>query len=189
MERRLHVQLATASQLLWGLPTQRKNKLSHAKCCNVWLEIESRTLAKSWGPKFWVCAVGGLFHPPPPPMLRSLSPTVFSLLRQFAWLGAQIQIIEVNGVWVSRKFSLYIMSVSRPLPLLIKWSYDRQWTTIHDETMPIGWKTALLKNHTTRWDFTTPKSKGKSTLLPFSVFFLRTLAFFIGFLPNVDLKS
>lgn len=162
---------------------QRKNKLSHAKCCNVWLEIESRTSAKSWGPKFWVCAVGGLFHPPPPPMLRSLSPTVFSLLRQFVWLGAQIQIIEVNGVWVSRKFSLYVMSVSCPLPLLIKWPYDRQWTTIHDETMPIGWKTALLKITPPGETLQHRKAKGKAHCYHSRVFFLELLPSSLVFFP------
>lgn len=49
---------------------------------------------------------------------------------------------------VSRKVSSLLTSLRHPLPGLIKWPHERSpidWTTMHNETVPVGWVTCLLK--------------------------------------------
>lgn len=127
-----------------GLYLQQENKLPAAKCCNAWLQEECRTSAKSTRIVFLNSQSALLLL-----LFNSSSEAsitlsmVIRLLREFVLLEAQSQIIKVN-VRALRKVSSFIVPVRHPLPVLIKWPCT-EWTTIHNETIPIGWMTDLLK--------------------------------------------
>lgn len=142
MKTCLHQQPTTASQPLLGLYLQQENKLPAAKCCNVWLQEECRTSAKSTG----IVSLNSesvlllLFNSSESSTTLS---TVIRLLREFVLLEAQSQIIKVNGR-ASERFPHFLCLWGI---LCQSWLNDpaTEWTTVHTETVPTGWMTDLLQ--------------------------------------------